>query len=45
MVGDTQFIAQVVTQPTQGAVLGLVPLSDAQELAWQEQALCAQTDP
>jgi WhiB family transcriptional regulator, redox-sensing transcriptional regulator len=45
MVGDTQFIAQVVTQPAQGAVLGLVPLSDAQELAWQEQALCAQTDP
>ena len=23
----------------------LVPLSDAEELAWQERALCAQTDP
>ncbi len=23
----------------------LVPLSDVEELAWQEQALCAQTDP
>ena len=38
MVGDTQFIAQVVTQPAPGAVLGLVPLSEAEELAWQEQA-------
>ena len=23
----------------------LVPLSDTEELAWQERALCAQTDP
>ena len=23
----------------------LVPLSDVEELAWQERALCAQTDP
>ena len=23
----------------------LLPLSDVEELAWQEQALCAQTDP
>ncbi len=23
----------------------LLPLSDAEELAWQERALCAQTDP
>ena len=45
MVGDSQFIAQVVTQPAPGAVLGLVPRTDAEELAWQEQALCAQTDP
>ena len=45
MVGDSQFIGQVVTQPAPGAVLGLVPLSDTEELGWQEQALCAQTDP
>ena len=35
----------VETERPQGAVLGLVPLSDVEELAWQEQALCAQTDP
>lgn len=23
----------------------LVPLSDAEEMSWQERALCAQTDP
>ncbi len=33
------------TQPGQGAMLGLVPLSDVEALGWQEQALCAQTDP
>jgi WhiB family redox-sensing transcriptional regulator len=27
------------------AELALLPLSDVEELAWQEQALCAQTDP
>jgi WhiB family redox-sensing transcriptional regulator len=27
------------------AGLTLIPLSDVEELAWQEQALCAQTDP
>ena len=25
--------------------MALVPLSDVEELAWQERALCAQTDP
>ena len=35
----------VDTRQTQGVVLGLVPLSDVEELAWQEHALCAQTDP
>ncbi len=35
----------VDTRQAQGVVLGLVPLSDVEELAWQEQALCAQTDP
>jgi WhiB family redox-sensing transcriptional regulator len=38
-------IAVVDTRQAQGVVLGLVPLSDVEELAWQEQALCAQTDP
>ncbi len=33
------------TQQGQGAMLGLVPLSDVEALGWQEQALCAQTDP
>jgi WhiB family redox-sensing transcriptional regulator len=27
------------------AELALLPLADAEELAWQERALCAQTDP
>ena len=27
------------------AELALLPLSDVEELAWQEKALCAQTDP
>ena len=27
------------------ADMALVPLSDVEELAWQERALCAQTDP
>ena len=27
------------------AEMVLVPLSDVEELAWQERALCAQTDP
>ena len=30
---------------TSTATLTLVPLSDVEELTWQEQALCAQTDP
>lgn len=44
-VVDMQFVKGNVTQPAEGAVLDLVPLSDLEELAWQEQALCAQTDP
>ena len=27
------------------AELALLPLSDAEEMSWQEKALCAQTDP
>jgi Transcription factor WhiB. len=27
------------------AELALLPMSDVEELAWQEKALCAQTDP
>ncbi len=38
-------ITVVDTRQVQGVVLGLVPLSDVEELGWQEQALCAQTDP
>ena len=28
-----------------GASLSVLPLADVEEMAWQEQALCAQTDP
>ncbi len=44
-VVDTQAVTQLGRAQTQGAILGLVPLSDVEELAWQERALCAQTDP
>ena len=37
--------SSVDTAQAPGAVLGLVPLADVEELSWQEQALCAQTDP
>ena len=40
MLGSSVDMAQAP-----GAVLGLVPLADVEELSWQEQALCAQTDP
>lgn len=35
-----------LTAMTAGAIgLGVIPLADAEELGWQERALCAQTDP
>jgi WhiB family redox-sensing transcriptional regulator len=34
-----------VEEVRQVADIALVPLSDVEELDWQERALCAQTDP
>jgi WhiB family redox-sensing transcriptional regulator len=34
-----------VEEVFQVADMALVPLSDVEELEWQERALCAQTDP
>ncbi len=44
-VVDMQVVTRAGTRQAQGAMLGLVPLSHVEALRWQEQALCAQTDP